>query len=127
MSIKQIFLQNTDNFINELSNLFPTNRDITLLKEKYFLIKDIDGKLIITYFIQFVYPHKQKILNQDDTYFLEGGGQEQVKGSNELKLVDNIKNLWLNEMSDENKQIMWKYFKLFVVLCEKYIVENMNK
>ena len=27
-------------------------------------------------------------------------------------------------MSDENKEIIWKYFKLFILLCEKYIIEN---
>jgi hypothetical protein len=27
-------------------------------------------------------------------------------------------------MSDENKEIIWKYFKIFILLCEKYILEN---
>jgi hypothetical protein len=127
MSIKQIFLQNTDNFINDLSTIFPKNKDIFVLKEKYYLAKDIDNKLIITYFVQYVYPHKQRILNQDESYFLDGGGQEELKESNGLKFRDNIKNLWLNEMSNENKEIIWKYFKIFVVLSEKYILENLDK
>ena len=127
MNIKQTFLQNTDNFINDLSNIFPTNKEISLLKEKYYLAKDIDNKIIITYFLQYIYPHKQRIINQDETFFLEGGGQEEVKESNGLKFRDNIKNLWLNEMSNDNKMIIWKYFKIFIVLCEKYILENLNK
>jgi hypothetical protein len=127
MNIKQTFLQNTDNFINDLFNIFPQNKEIALLKEKYYFAKDIDNKIIISYFVQYIYPHKQRIISQDETFFLEGGGQEELKESNGLKFRDNIKNLWLNEMSEENKSIIWKYFKIFVVLCEKYIIENINK
>jgi hypothetical protein len=29
-------------------------------------------------------------------------------------------------MSDQNKDIVWKYFKIFVILSEKYIIENMD-
>ncbi len=126
MNVKQTFLQNTDNFINELNRLFPQNRDIVLLKEKYNLAKDIDSKLIITYFVQYVYPHKDKIMKQDDTYFLEGGGQEELTDTSGLRFRDNIKNLWENEMSNDNKEIIWKYFKIFVILCEKYIIENLK-
>ena len=126
MNVKQVFLQNTDNFMNDLCRIFPQNRDITLLKEKYNLAKDIDNKLIISYFVQYVYPHKDIILKQDDSYFLEGGGQEELKDSSGLRFRDNIKNLWMKEMSNENKDIIWKYFKIFVILCEKYIIENIK-
>jgi hypothetical protein len=29
-------------------------------------------------------------------------------------------------MSDENKEIIWKYFKIFIILSEKYILETLN-
>ena len=32
--------------------------------------------------------------------------------------------MWKNEMKDENKKIVWKYFKTFILLIDKYIVEN---
>ena len=65
-------------------------------------------------------------MSQDETFFLSGGGQEEIKNTSGLKFRDNIKKLWENEMSDENKDIIWKYFKIFVVLCEKYIIEVFN-
>ena len=40
---------------------------------------------------------------------------------------DNLKDLWLNQMNDDNKVVVWKYFKTFILLIEKYIVENVNK
>jgi len=127
MSVKQIFLQQTDNFITELCTIFPENGDILLFREKYNLLKSANSKLIIEYFVQYIYPHKDKILGQEESFFLEGGGQEELKGNSGLKFRDNIKTLWIGEMSDQNKDIVWKYFKIFVILCEKYIIENMNK
>jgi hypothetical protein len=62
----------------------------------------------------------------DEDFFLNGGGQDEVKENSGLKFRDNIKTLWVNKMSDENKEIIWKYFKIFIVLCEKYILENLN-
>ena len=34
---------------------------------------------------------------------------------------NNLKNLWISEMSDDNKTVVWKYFKIFILLSEKYI------
>jgi len=124
MSTKQIFLQQTDNFINELCSIFPNNNELLVFREKYNLIRSINSSLIIEYFVQYVYPLKAKILNEEESFFLDGGGQEELKDKSGLKFRDNIKSLWIGEMSDENKVIVWKYFKIFVILCEKYILEN---
>lgn len=124
MSVKQIFLQQIDNFLNELCNLFSKNKELLLLNEKYKLLKSANSKLVIEYFIQYIYPYKQKIINQEEVFFLEGGGQDDIKDNSGLKLRDNIRNLWISEMSDDNKEIIWKYFKIFILLCEKYVVEQ---
>jgi GTPase SAR1 family protein len=126
MSTKQIFIQQTDNFINELCTIFSNNGEILLFGEKYNLIRNANSKLIIEYFIQFVYPHKAQIMQQDENFFLNGGGQEEIKDTSGLKFRDNLTKLWIAEMSDENKEIIWKYFKIFVLLCEKYILENIG-
>jgi hypothetical protein len=125
MSIKQILLQQIDNFIQELCTIFPRNGEILIFNEQYLVIRKANSNLIIEYFIQYVFPHKKRILEQDETFFLEGGGQEELKDTSKLKFRDNLKNLWMGNMSQENKDIVWKYFKIFVILCEKYIVENM--
>jgi hypothetical protein len=126
MSVKQILLQQIDNFINELCAIFPKSNDILLFREKYIMVKSANSKLVIEYFIQFIYPLKKKIMEQDESFFLDGGGQEEIKDTSGLKFRDNIKTLWISEMSDDNKEVIWKYFKIFVILCEKYIIENMK-
>ena len=57
-------------------------------------------------------------------FFLEGGGQEEISDSKGLNMRDNLKDLWTNKMNDENKKIVWKYFKTFILLIEKYILEK---
>ena len=127
MSIKNIIVNQISNFIHELDSTFPNNKDIMIFKEKYNMLESINSQLIIDYFIQFIYPHKQIIMNQDDKFFLEGGGQQEIKDKNGLNMRDNLKDLWINQMNDENKIVVWKYFKTFILLIEKYIVENVKK
>ena len=124
MYIKNIIITQFSNFIDELDSSFPNNKDIMIFKEKYILLKSINSQLIIDYFIQFIYPHKQRIMSEDDNFFLEGGGQEELKDKNGLNMRDNLKNLWSKQMNEENKVVVWKYFKAFILLIEKYIVEN---
>lgn len=126
MSIKQTFIQQIDNFLNELCTIFPHNGEIQLLNEKYILIRSANSNLVIEYFVEFIYPFKNQIISEDEDFFISGGGQEEIKNNSGLKFRDNIKKLWINEMSDENKEIIWKYFKIFILLSEKYILENIK-
>ena len=97
---------------------------LNIFKEKFQLLKKANSAIIVQYFITYIYPFKQNIFNKEESFFLDGGGQDEIKGDTGLKFRDNIKKLWLGEMSDENKEVVWKYFKVFILLCEKYINEN---
>ena len=96
MSIKQTFLQQTDNFINELCTLFSNNNDLLIFREKYNFAKSANSKIIIEYFIQYIYPLKQKIMNKDETFFLDGGGQEEQ--------IDN----WKDDKQEWHKNQQWE-------------------
>ena len=127
MNYKQVLIQQINNLIEEIYELFPNNKDVILFKEKFNILKSVNSQLIIDYFIKFIYPLKESILNEDENFFIDGGGQEELKDKNGLNIRDNLKGLWESHMSEDNKIIVWKYFKTFVLLCEKYILENINK
>ena len=124
MSTKNIIITQITNFIDELVNTYPTNNELVLFREKYNLLRSANSQLIINYFIQYIYPHKDIIKKEDENFFLDGGGQEELNDKNGLKFRDNIKQLWQQNMSEENKKIVWKYFKTFILLIDKYIIEN---
>jgi len=124
MSTKQILLTQIDNFINELCTIFQNNGEMLLFREKYNLVRGVNSNLVIEYFITYIYPFKKNIMNKEESFFLDGGGQEELKDKSGLKFRDSIKTLWITQLSEENKEIIWKYFKIFIILCEKYIIEN---
>lgn len=124
MTTKQTLLLQIDNFFTDLCNTFPKNKELNIFKEKFSLLKKANSQIIIDYFIVYIYPFKQNIINKEEKFFLEGGGQEDITAEAGLKFRDNIKKLWVSEMSDENKEVVWKYFKVFILLLERYINEN---
>ena len=124
MSTKNIIITQITNFIDELINTYPKNNELIIFREKYNLLKSANSQLIINYFIQYIYPHKDIIKKEDEIFFLEGGGQEEINDKNSLKFRDNMKQLWEQNMTENNKKIVWKYFKTFILLIDKYIIEN---
>ena len=124
MSTKQIIITQITNFIDELCTTYPNKNDMILFQEKYNMVKGINSQLVLDYFIQYIYPFKEMIMNENVNFFLDGGGQEELNDKYGLRLRDSLKDLWINEMKEENKKVVWKYFKTFILLIEKYIREN---
>ena len=122
MSYKLAFLQQTENLINELISILPGNYNVELFKEKYYLVKKMNSNLIINSFIKYILPHKNHIVEHNETFFVEGGGQENIDEDN-YKFILDIKKDWLS-ISNENKEIIWKYFNILILLSEKHIIES---
>ena len=125
MDIKSTFLKQTESLITQLESLFPENVDIRLFKDKYYLLKKLNSNKIIDGFICYVLPHKKKIMSKDDKFFLDGGGQDGLD-EKQLNYSLNLKELWNCKMSDVNKDIVWKYFQVLILLSEKYIIKNVK-
>ena len=70
---KTKFLKVTENLINELLRILPNDVNITLFKEKYYLIKKVNSTLVINSFVKYVIPFKQEIMEKNEKYFLENG------------------------------------------------------
>jgi hypothetical protein len=126
MTVKQTFLNQIDNFLDEVKIISNNNTEIIIFCEQYNLLKSVNSKLIVEYFIKFVYPFKEKIRDKDESFFLQGGGQEDLNDKSGLKLRDTLTNLWANKLDQDKKEIIWKYLLVFCLLGEKYVVENMK-
>ena len=122
-NIKSIIITQITNFINELNEIYPDNKEITVFRERFNLLKNVNSQLILDYFIKYIYKYKKNILNENENFFLDGGGQEKIHESN-LNMRDNIRTLWINNMTEDNKKIVWKYFKTFILLIDKYLLEK---
>ena len=126
--IRSVFIQQLDSFVEEISTLYPEEKEIMLFAEKYKMIKGANSTFVIESFIQYVLPLREQILSKNEDFFLNGGGQEEIKKDDySSKLRDIIKNVWVTKMSDVNKEIILKYFSVFVKISEKNAVELMKR
>jgi hypothetical protein len=120
-----IFMKQIENFIEEISIIFPDITSIKVFRHQYDMLKMVNPRVLIENFIRYVYPHKTEIMSENEDFFLRGGGQEFLNGNESLtKFRDTMSEIWLQKLSEENKTICWKYFKVFILLSEKYIKET---
>lgn len=121
-------MKQIENFIEEISILFPDIKSIKLFRHQYEMVKMTNPKVLLENFIQYIYPHKKEIILENEDFFKGGGGQDFVNGNDNLtKFRDTMSDIWIEKLSEENKKICWKYFKVFVLLSERYIKETNMK
>lgn len=127
-----------ENMLNELIKTFPNFMDIKIFKEKFLLAKSTNPQLILLIFLKYAYPFKQKVLDKDEAFFLSDNLTDQITNNKDIQKdgnVDseyiltkalNIKELW-HQMDSQQKDVLWTYFKVLMVLCERYVNESVKK
>jgi hypothetical protein len=125
--IRTLFISQLDAFVAELMNHFSDERELVLFCEKYNMIKGVNNKMVIDSFIQYVLPLKEKIVTKDESFFLNGGGQEEIADDYSSRLRDILKNVWVSKMDEANREIVWKYFSVFIKITEKYVVQMIKE
>jgi hypothetical protein len=129
------FNSQLENLLNDLSDTFPDFMDIKIFREKYYLAKSANPKMIILIFLKYIYPYKEHILERNEDFFLSDSLTDNITNNkdiqNELGTDNdfiltkalNLKTLW-NKMNEQHKETLWTYFRVLVVLCEKYVKEQ---
>jgi hypothetical protein len=117
LDILKLFKTNLIKFLDALIEQFPSEGDLAVLR--VFLSEQIPIEDVLIVFSKRLLPYKQMILNKDEKFFIEG--DDVFKGVSS-DTVSYCKNIWLSEkITGEDKEQIWKWFKLFVNLSEKYI------
>ena len=85
----------------------------------------VDEKKVINMFKEFVYSkYKVQIEKRDSDFFLQNNYDDIVAQTKTdtpeitAQLINKIKSYWIS-MSNENKEVVWKYFTVLIRLCEK--------
>lgn len=118
-------MKQIENFIEEISIIFPEITSIKVFRHQYEMLKMVNARVLIENFIRYVYPHKVEIMGENEEFFIAGGGQEFLNGNDSLtKFRDTMSDIWMQKLSEENKSICWKYFKVFILLSERYMKET---
>lgn len=115
--------------ISELCELYPSDRDIKIFREKFNMITKVNNQMVLRGFLLHVYPHKQNIMNEDEKFFLSNATdlvKDAADKDDNVSITQalNIKKLWESNMTPETKSAVWRYFKVLIVLSERIVAER---
>lgn len=114
------FNKSTDEFLGELAQTFPNIQQFSHFRTAFNLLKTVTPDKPQTFFDTYIaIPYKEKILAKDETFFLKE--QYDIESDSKdywFSFIETIRNLW-STLSDDNKDIVWQYFKVLIVLNDK--------
>jgi hypothetical protein len=115
-----LFNEKTEEFLKELASSFPHIQQFSQFKSGFTFIKNLDKKQPQSIFNTYVYnKYKENILTENEEFFLTNE-YDIVSERKEywVEFIGNIRNIWKN-LDTTNKDVIWKYFKVLVLLNEK--------
>ena len=122
MSYLSAFTNQMEAFGQELCSLFPTDNTLGISLNMIRLLKRTNPRQLLSVFHNFADPYKVLILNKDESFLLNHNYTDLAQKGGNLSYAESIitqlKEHW-GDMSDENKQIIWKYFYVLFKLGEK--------
>lgn len=107
-------------FFDEIIEQFPLEGDFVVIR--IFLKDKIPIEKIMLQFVKNVLPFKQQVKNRDEKFFLNNinlySEASRMYGKNK---VNYFKKIWVSgNLDKEDKEIIWKWMDLFILLSERY-------
>lgn len=120
-STLDLFNTQVNNLLESLYKTFPHMTHIGVLQSQLEITLMVNPRKVYTGFAKYVYPHKEEIMSKNENYFLEDNVEiKEDYLSSTLKL----KELWSTVLTHENKETIWSYFQVFIVLAERIMKED---
>jgi hypothetical protein len=120
MSVLGAFNTQLIRFFEDLSESFPEEREIKMSLEAIQGLKKINPRMICDLFHEYVYvPLKEPILREDEAFVIAHAKKMIEVQFNEMSVALMIFNKYWPNMSDNNRQSIWRYLKVLVALCDK--------
>ncbi len=105
-------------FLDELIEQFPEETDLVI--GRIFIKDRLPAEGIMSNFIQTLSPHRERILAEDDSFFLENAGS--LFGTGHSTRANHLKVIWKSsKLQKEDRKIIWSWFKAFLHLADKYV------
>ena len=122
MSTLTAFNTQLERLVKDLITYFPESKDFKLFESSFQLLKQANPRKILELFkIHILSKYKQYILDKNEQFFLSNDYNDIIATNDNnyaellmLRLKDN----W-SSIDDKNKEIIWKYFQVLIVLSEK--------
>lgn len=111
------FNETFEDMINDLIQVFPNDSEFRLYKMALQAGLMSDNKIVSKFFYEKAKDMSDKILNRDEQFFLDKDYND-LNAKDGGAIVNKLKNCW-SLLSDDNKDSVWKYLKILVLLNKK--------
>ena len=116
----QIFRDNINKFVDQLTRIYPNDRDLHIYKDKVALYAKVDPRGMVEYFMENIGSYTRHIMQRNEDFFLKDLAIHEVTQKEKYReLFDKVRFLWLEGMTPETKNTVWQYFVVFVTLGAK--------
>ena len=106
-----------NSFLGELKQMYPEDVDFPVFITTLSMLKTANPMLVVNFVkTEIVDPFGAKIQDRDESFFMEQ--DYTVRGDVDLDIVDKIKQ-YIQGMSPETKETVWKYIEIITKLCTK--------
>lgn len=107
-------------FVNDLCVAFPNDGEFRMCKMLMNSVIATDTyKLHHLYHSKVALRYHDKIRDKDETFFLSKDYKiDDSKAPGAAQIIDKVKDCW-QQMSNENKEIVWRYLKVLNALSAK--------
>ena len=107
-------------FIDDLILEYPDDPDFGLYKIGTYTALSNDEFFIVNMFNFYVTSiYGDQILNKDEEFFLNHEMSNNCIDNNAMNIIHKIQVYWV-EMVDSVKAVIWKYFRVLILLDRKY-------
>jgi len=125
MSHLNAFLNQLEGFVNEILVVFPNDTDFKVLSNSIGLLRKTNPRSILTLFFTSILPYKKYIMSKDENFFLihefiEDDTTVDIEKNDIIDMTNKLRVLWSN-LTDVNKEMIWKYFQVLILLGERCI------
>lgn len=121
------FNETCNEFIIDLITAFPNIEQFKYLKSGFTMVSNIDSKTPQRIFSKYIEAkgYKDYILSKNEDFFLNHEEFEvhSVRKEYWNEFIDHLRSIW-KTMSHENKEAIWKYLKVLVILSDRCDEKN---
>jgi hypothetical protein len=112
------FFNQFHSFLGELARVFPEDEDFPAYDTALTLIQKMNPILVLTEFTKHVIPFETMIREKNSDFFLKHDFSEFDPDNTMDPIIKKLKGYWA-EMSDANKDAIWKYITLLIDISKR--------
>lgn len=125
MSVLSAFNNQLVAFFEEMSETYPEEKDIKTATEALKVLKKMNPKLIHATFMETVHKEfREPILSRNDEYLVRRAHEIMHEKFSEMAFAFWIFDKHWKTMTETNKNHVWDYCKVLIVLAEKVPVDK---